>query len=147
MDVESTLNELSELLCGLNYEVFLLLYKVPHVPGAGVEHYVSAALGPTALVDGSCSLSGPDVLATVEVSLRYSGNYGHGPFPSVLSSEKFEFLLERVLSHVEQITASATLIEKFWLKDSHSIGSVFWGFAFVIAGPDGAEVFIGSSSD
>jgi hypothetical protein len=44
-------------------------------------------------------------------------------------------------------TAPLTLIERFWRKEGHPAYPVFWDFAFVIAGPTEAEVFIGSSSD
>lgn len=147
MDLESALNELSELLYGYNYEVFLRIYKVPFVAGAGVEHYVSVALGAGTLLDCSCSVTGQEVLATVEESLRYGGDEGQGPLPLVLGSERFELLLDRLLCHIKQTTSSATFIEEFNLKDGHPAYPVFWDFAFVIAGPKVAEVLIGSSSD
>jgi hypothetical protein len=45
------------------------------------------------------------------------------------------------------VGSQATLVVNFWLKAGHPAYPVFWGFAFVIAGPRGAEVFVGSSSD
>jgi hypothetical protein len=52
-----------------------------------------------------------------------------------------------VLSHLEQFAAPSTAIWSFWLKDGHPHYPVQWDFAYVLAGPGGAEVFIGSSSD
>lgn len=149
MEVESVLDELSKLLYGYNYEVFLRLYKLPYLPGAGAgaEQYISEALGPTAVVGGSCPVTGQKVLAEVEESLLHAGDEGYGPLPSALGLEKFNELLKSVLSHTERSVSSATLIEQFWLKEGHPAYPVFWDFAFVIAGPLGVEVFIGSSSD
>ncbi len=147
MEVESVLSELSNLLCGHNYEVFLRLYKIPFLPGASAEWYISEALGPTAVVGGSCPVTGDEVLAVVKVSLLHAGDEGYGPLPSALGSEKFNELLKTVLSNTERAVSSATLIEQFWLKEGHPAYPVFWDFAFVIAGPLGVEVFVGSSSD
>jgi hypothetical protein len=35
----------------------------------------------------------------------------------------------------------------FWLEEGHPFYPVQWDFAYVLAGHNGAEVFIGSSSD
>lgn len=144
---EKMLNELAGLLDGLNYVVFLRLYCMPFLPGAGPEHYIAQALGPAAVIGGSSPATGQEVLAEVEEALRHTGERAYGPRPSTLRSKKFKELLSRVLSYIEQAVAGATLIEKFWLKEGHPDYPVFWDFAFVIAGPTGAEVFIGSSSD
>lgn len=147
MEVESVLSELSKLLCGYNYEVFLRRYKVLYSPGAVTEQYVSEALGQTAVLGGSCSVTRREVLGEVKESLLHAGDEAYGPLPSVLASEKFHELLASVLAHIEQSASSATLIEQFWLKEGHPAYPVFWDFAFVIASPLGVELFIGSSSD
>lgn len=147
MEVESVFSELSKLLYGYNYQVFLRRYKMPYLPGAGAEQYISEALGPTAVVGGSCPVTGQAVLAEVKESLLYAGDEGHGPLTSALDSEQFNELLKSVLSYLERAVSSATLMEQFWLKEGHPAYVVFWDFAFVIAGPLGVEVFIGSSSD
>jgi hypothetical protein len=55
--------------------------------------------------------------------------------------------LGTVLSYIGQAVSEATFIRRFWLKDGHPSYPVFWGFAYVIAGPRGANIFVGSSSD
>lgn len=135
------------MLYGYNYQVFLRRYKMPYMPGANTQHYIAAALGPTAVVGGSCSVTRQEVLAEVEKSLQHTGDNAYGPRPSVLSSKKFKDMLKSVLTHIERAASSATLIEQFWLKEGHPAYPVFWDFAFVVAGPSGVEVFIGSSSD
>ena len=147
MEVESVLSELSKLLCGYNYEVFLRRYKELYSPGAGAERYISMALGPTAVLGGSCSVKAQEVLGEAKESLLHAGDEAYGPTPSVLASEKFHELLASVLAHIEQAVSSATLIEQFWLKEGHPAYPVYWDFAFLIVGPLGVEVFIGSSSD
>ncbi len=147
MEVESVLSELSTLLYGYNYEVFLRRFKIPYLPGAGAEQYICEALGPTAVVGGSCPVTGQAVLTEVKESLLHAGDEGYGPLPTALGSEKFNELLKSVLAYTERAVSSATLIEQFWLKEGHPAYPVFWDFAFVIAGPLGVEVFIGSSSD
>src|SRR5262249_30189375 len=105
------------------------------------------ALGAAAVVGGSSPATGKDVLTEVEEVLRHEGDEGYGPRPQALQSQKFEDLLSLVLSHLEQALGEASLVERFWLKEGHPDYPVFWDFAYVIAGPTAAEVFIGSSSD
>jgi hypothetical protein len=145
--IEKVLIELAGLLNGLNYVVFLRLDRMPFSPGAGAEHYIAKALGPAAVLGGSSPVPGQEVLTQVEEALRHAGDRAYGPRPSTLRSKKFKELLHQVLSYIEQALAEATLIETFWLTKGHPAYPVFWDFAFVIAGPTGAEVFIGSSSD
>jgi hypothetical protein len=147
MAIEAVLSELTEILFGRNYAVYLRRDTMPFLPGAGAVQYVAQALGPAAVVGGSCTATGQEVLAAVEGALRHTGDRGYGPPPATLRSEKFEELLKSVLSHIEQALSGATHIEAFWLKKGHPAYPVFWDFAFVIAGPAGAEVFIGSSTD
>jgi hypothetical protein len=147
MAVEEVLNELAGLLNGLNYVVFLRLYRIPFSPGAGPEQYIAQALGPAAVIGGSSPAMGQEVLAEVEEALRHAGDRAYGPRPSTLRSKKFKELLRSVLSYIEQAVAGSTVIERFWLKEGHPAYPVFWDFAFVIAGRHEAEVFIGSSSD
>lgn len=147
MEIESVLSELSKLLYGYNYEVFLRLYKMLYLRGVDAEQYITKSLGPTAVVGGSYPVTGQEVLAGVEESLLHAGDEAYGPLPSALGSEKFNELLKSALSYTERAVSSATLIEQFWLKEGHPAYPVFWDFAFVIAGPLGVEIFIGSSSD
>jgi hypothetical protein len=89
----------------------------------------------------------PDVLTEVEDALRYAGDGASGPDHSAVLSERFRELMGRVLSHIEQAGSKVTVIEKVWLKHGHPAYPVFWDFAYVFAGPLGAEILVGSSSD
>jgi hypothetical protein len=146
MNLELVLKELAELLYGLNYAVFLRLYRMPF-SGAGLEEYVAQALGPTAVVGGSLPVTGQELLAEIEKSLRYAGDSGSGPHQSALHSKKFEELLGKIFSYFEYVVSGANLVEQFWLKEGHPDYPVFWDFAYIIAGTHEAVVFIGSSSD
>jgi hypothetical protein len=52
-----------------------------------------------------------------------------------------------VLSELERLTSQASLLAEFELGEGHPAYPVFWDFGYVIAGPAGGLVFIGSSSD
>jgi hypothetical protein len=78
---------------------------------------------------------------------KIEGEKTSGPDPSVVQSKRFDELVGRVLSYIERAASGATRIEQFWLRDGHSAYPVFWEFAYVLAGPLGAEILIGSSSD
>src|SRR4051812_33788155 len=147
MSVEELLKELAGKLSGLNYGVTLRLYRMPFTPGAGAEHYVVEALGPAAVVGGWSSPTGQQVLEEVEEALLHPGAFDYGPRLSTLRSRRFKELLRKLLAHVEQAAAAANFIERFWLEKGHPDYPVYWDFAFVMAGPLGAEVFLGSSSD
>jgi hypothetical protein len=145
--VEALLSELEPLLYGYNYQVFLRAYRAPFAPGEPAEWYVARALGPTAVVERSVPVTGPEIIAEVERSLRYAGDEGSGPKPSALRSRRFEELVASVVGEVARAVAGAVLLAQFWLRDGHPAYPVFWDFAFVIAGADGGLVLIGSSSD
>ena len=147
MHIDAALEELGRILYGLNYVVSLTLYRVPPFPGASATEYVASAFCPGVVVGGSGPVSGPEMLAEVETSLRYAGDTGSGPRPAMLRSKRYEELLRIVLAHFSEASAAATVIERFWFREGHPHYPVFWDFAFVIAGPHGAEVFVGSSSD
>src|SRR5262245_25519615 len=119
MTIEATLKKLAEVLYGTNYQVFLRLYRLPFSPRASAEEYITQALGPAAVVGRTSPATGPEVLAEVEAALRYAGDRSSGPRPSALRSK----------------------------KEGHPACPVFWDFSYVLAGPTGANVFIGSSSD
>jgi hypothetical protein len=138
---------LEPLLYGLNYAVFLRVYRVPFAPDEQADWYIGQALGPAAVIGGVVTVTGPEITAEVEQSLRYAGDAGSGPKPSALRSRQFQALVPDVLSEVRLAVAGATLLAQFWLRDGHPAYPVFWDFAFVIAGPVGGLVFIGSSSD
>lgn len=141
------LAELGPLLYGINYVVFLRAYRCPFVPDAPAEWYVYQALGPDVVVGGIGEVGGPEVLAEVESALRYAGDRHAGPKPVVLRSRRYKGLVRAVLSELEQAVAEASVVATFWLREGHPAYPVFWDFAFVIAGPAGGLVFVGSSSD
>jgi hypothetical protein len=145
--MEALLAELEPLLYGYNYQVFLHIYRIPFAPDASAEWYVTQALGPAAIVGGVVPSSGPEIVAEVEQSLRYTGDAGSGPKPEALLSDRFTALVPAVLVELERAIAEAGLLAQFWLRECHPAYPVFWDFAFVIAGPSGGLVFVGSSSD
>jgi hypothetical protein len=100
------------------------------------------------VIGGSFRATEREVLTKVEEALRHEGDDGYGPRRrSAGQSRKFEELVSLVLSCLDQALGAASLIESFWLKEGDPDYPVFWNFAFVIAGPTAAVVFIGSSSD
>jgi hypothetical protein len=145
--IEEALRELGLLLYGRNYAVHLRVYRLPFSPDAGVEQYIAQALGPAAVIGGSSRATEQEVLTAVNEALRHEGDDGYGPPRSALQSQKFEELVSMVRFHLDQALGAASVIERFWLKDGHPDYPVYWDFAFVIAGPRAAEVFVGSSSD
>ena len=145
--MEAFLAELEPLLYGYNYQVFLRVYRALFAPDESAAWYVAQALGPSAVITGSVPVAGAVIAAEVEQSLRYAGDEGSGPKPSALRSRRFNELVPAVLSELERAIAGATLLVAFGLREGHPAYPVFWDFAFVIAGPAGGLVFIGSSSD
>lgn len=145
--MEVLLAELEPLLYGYNYQAFLRVYRVPFTPGSSVEWYVSQALGASAIVGKSVAVTGTEILADVEQSLRYAGDSGSGPEPMALRSQRFMELVSGVLSELKHAIAQARWLTQFWLQDGHPAYPVFWDFAYIIAGPTEGFVFIGSSSD
>jgi hypothetical protein len=146
MRIESILSELQSLLYGWNYAVFLHRYCLPFIPGIATQDYIIKAL-PNSQIRSTQHISGQEVLAEVEQSLRYTGDAGCGPKFAALNSPKFEELLTAFLLHLNQSISSSTDIICFSLKSGNPNYPVFWGFSFVIVGENDVEVFIGSSSD
>jgi hypothetical protein len=147
MTVEDALSELESLLPGLNYVVGFSLCRVPAIPDGKPEQYVTAALGSKAVVGGVSETTAAEMLAEVERCIRWPGDIGSGPDEAAVRSPRFNELVTCVLAHFEQVASESTAIWNFWLKDGHPFYPVQWDFAYVLAGPSGAEVFIGSSSD
>jgi uncharacterized protein (TIGR02996 family) len=145
--VEAALTEMEDLLPGLNYLIWLGIYRVPLTPGAAPEWYVGTALGPKTVVGHTRPVAAAELLAEVERCLRYSGNDGHGPNLSVFRSPEFNPLLRRVLGYLEQSAAQATAVASFWLQQGHPFSPVMWDFAYVFVKPQCAVVFMGASSD
>ena len=147
MTIEAALRELESLLPGVNYVVGLRLDRVPPIPDATPAQYITAALGPKAVVGGVSEDSAPEVLAEVERCLRYPGDRSAGPPASVLGLRRFTELVEFVLEYLARGIAESEAVFSFWLKDGHPFYPVFWDFAYLLVGVGGAEVLIGSSSD
>jgi hypothetical protein len=147
MTIAEALSELERLLYGSNYEVHLGVYHLPFSSDVGAEHYIAQALGPAAVIGGLSPATEQEALTEVEVALRHDGDAHYGPPLSAPQSQEFDDLLRLVRSHLDQALGAASLIESFWLKEGHPAYPVYSDFAFVIAGPPAAEVFIGSSSD
>lgn len=145
--MEAYLAELEPLLYGCNYAVFLRVYRVAFIPDAPAEHYITEALGSSAVIGSVVSVDETTILADVEQSLRYVGDEGSGPEPNALRSRRFKELVPAVLNELKEMIAGAVLLSQFYLREGHPAYPVFWDFAFVIAGPSGGTVFIGSSSD
>ena len=145
--MEVLLAKLEPLLYGCNYEVFLRVYRVPLAPDAPAEWYIAQALGQSAVIGGVVPTTGPQIVAEVEQALRYAGDAGSGPEPSALQSRHFKALVPALLAELERAISGAALLAQFRLREGHPAYPVFWDFAFVIAGPAGGLVFIGSSSD
>jgi hypothetical protein len=145
--MEALLTELEELLDGYNYTVSYHLYRVPFAPCRSAEWYVTEALGPSAVVSGVVPVTGTEIVEVVGQSLRYVGDEGSGPKPSVLKSQRFNEMVSAVLRELNLAITGASLLAEFGLSEGHPAYPVFWDFAFVIAGPLGGLVFIGSSSD
>lgn len=145
--LDDRLAELERLLYGNNYAVFLRAYRTPYHRGASTEWYVSQALGSKAVVGAVTQVSLEQMHTEVEESLRFSGDDGSGPKPEAIASPDFNQLLAGVLAELNRAADDAELLSHFFLFEGHPAYPVFWDFGFVIAGPRGGLVFIGSSSD
>ena len=145
--IDDVLTELEELLSGLNYGVFLKLFRTSCTSGAKPERCVGAVLGECAVIGGIQPVTAAELALVVETSLRYAGDKGHGPEPQALTSQRFEELLAFILRYLSEKCQSFNTIVSFWLKEGHPFYPVFWDFAFLLIGTETAELFIGSSSD
>lgn len=132
---------------GINYTVFLKLYRVPSGLGVSTQQYISKALGEKALLGGASPVELNELICEVADSLRYRGDSSAGPDPKSLDSARFSGLLRKIERHLLEKGSVARRIERFWLKDGHPAYPVFWHFAFLIEGEAGTEIFIGCSSD
>jgi hypothetical protein len=145
--LDALLAELEPLLFRYNYQVFLHIYRIPFAPDAPAEWYITQALGPAAIIGGVVPTTRPEILSEVKHSLRYPGDAGSGPRRNVLLSNRFNALVEAVLAELELAITEAGLLVQIWLREGHPAYPVFWDFTFVIAGPSGGLVFVGSSSN
>jgi len=146
--LEKILSELESLLYGGDYQVCLRLYRVPYLRNAGAERYVLEALGAHVVPAEVERSTAEEILREVEQSLQYPGDEHCGPDPGVLESRRFKALLQTLLAELDRPIARASVLARFTLRDEHHpCYPVYWGFAYVIAAPAGALVFIGSSSD
>lgn len=146
MTVEAALTELESLLPGMNYVVSLDLHRVPSIPEGTLKQHITAAIGPSAVIGGARVVALADMLAKVEWCLRWPGDSGSHPDKTAIQSPRLNELVACVLSHLQQ-TAVSSVIWKFWILSGHPHYPVQWHFAYLLAGPTGSEVFIGSSSD
>jgi uncharacterized protein (TIGR02996 family) len=145
--VEIALAELEEVLGGLNYVVSLSVHRVPVEPSGAPQGYVTAALGPKAVVGRVQPVTGEELLAEVEECLRYRGDAGHGPDGAVLRSQKFKGRVNEVLGYLRKSVAESSLVAWFTLRSGHPFYPVMWDFACLFVKARCAVVFIGSSSD
>lgn len=146
--MEAMLAELERLLVGFNYVVSLRLFRVPRCPDVPSEWYIGEALGPASHVRRSSPATPREVLADVEYSLRYEGDENAGPKPSARRSVRYRELLQGVLDELGRAVGAAEVLGSFDVREcDQALYPVFWGFGYVIAGPDEALVFIGAASD
>ena len=146
MTVEKALTELEDMLPGLNYMVRLDLHRVPAIPDGTPEQYVRAALGQEPVIWRTCEVALADMLTDVEQCLRWAGDEGSHPDEEAIRSPRLDELVSVVRSHLARAAAGAS-VWSFCFKSGNPHYPVQWHFEYVLAGPGGAEVFIGSSSD
>lgn len=140
MIIETALEELAELLAGLNYVVSLDLYCGPELPRGTARQYVKAAIGPQAVLGGAVEVSVSDMLAEVEGCLRWRGTGGAYPDRTALRSPRMKELVAAVREHLTRVAAESKHIRSFWLTRGHPHGPViFWDFGFILAGPEGSR--------
>src|SRR5215470_10601052 len=143
--LEDVLTELESLLYGRDYQVFLRVYRAQFLPSAPPERYVYEALG-SHVTPQLEPTTGPQLLGEVDRALRYAGDEHSGPDPRALESLRFKTLVQSVQSDLAKTIAQATFLVRFTLRhEHHPAYPVYWDFAYVIAGPSGGLVFIGSS--
>ena len=146
MALEAVLSDLELVLYGGNYQVFLRAYRTPCL-NAPPEIYVREALG-SDVVPQIAPTTGSEVLQEVDRALHYALDEHSGPEPGVLESARFKTLVQSLLGDLDRAIAAATLLARFTLPhEHHPAYPVYWDFAYVIAGPEGGLVLIGSSSD
>jgi uncharacterized protein (TIGR02996 family) len=145
--IQSALTKLELLLSGINYVVELGICRILRIPDATVEQYVTAALGPNAVVGGFQPVTGIEVLTEVERCLRYPGDIGAGPMASTLRLPKFNRLVREVLTYLERSVAESSAVATLRLIDGHPFYPVMWDFAFAFVKAHWTVVFLGSSSD
>lgn len=132
---------------GLNYSVFLRLYKVSHGEHASSNEVITAALGEQTVIGNCIDVTSEEALSEIRESLSYAGDDSAGPAPSALKSERFATLLASVLAESASIASQAKLTQNFWLNEGHPAYPVFWDFAFLFRGINDSAILIGSSSD
>ena len=145
--LEEVLTDLEAALYGRNYQVFLRAYRTQYLSRASAEAYVHEALG-SHVAPQIEPTTGPEILGAVGRALQWTLDEHSGPEPGVLESPRFTTLLRRLLVDLEGAITQATLLARFELSDEHHPAyPVYWDFAYVIAGPQGGLVLVGSSSD
>ena len=92
-------------------------------------------------------MGGEEVLSTVVECLRYEGDEGAHPDRAALQSVRFNEIVTYVRRYLEWALKGAVAVAEVSLPEGPPFYPVMWGFAFLIVRPEGAEVFLGASSD
>ena len=93
MKVESAVSELESFLPGLNYVVSFDLHRDLDIRGDTPEQYVTAALGPKAVVGGTAEVAVADMLKDVEMCIRWEGDDGSHPDKAAIHSPRLDELV------------------------------------------------------
>lgn len=144
---DDVLDVLSASLDGPNYVVSLRFFRAPLVPGTTPAGYVRLALGAPAIISEIRPVAIGTLIAEVKRCLRHRGAQGYGPPLAVLRSRRFKLLVKCLADHLRELNARSGMAYEFALTSGHPFYPVFWDFAFLFVTPQGAQVFVGSSSD
>jgi hypothetical protein len=147
MTIDSALTELEELLDGMNYVVSLSWHKSLVIGDASPHENVQQLLGNDARVCEGKEVVSTEMLAEIQRCLNWKGSKGSYPNQDKLQLQRISELKAFVLSYLEQAVSNAATW-RFSIRSGHPHGRpIQWSFAFLISRLDGAELFIGSSSD
>ena len=146
MTIVEEVERLTDLLSGLNYEVFVDIERValgvasspPDVIGMG---FPGVPISKPSLCDPRESL------ATMKSCLTYRGNFSHGPDVGVIESADFKTQLSFVCNHFMKECDSACDVHEFRFVNSETHYSVYWGFSFVLRFEEYSDVWVGSCFD
>lgn len=131
---------------GTNYTVFLQCYAGSLPSDLTFEQKVSAILGPACIVENVRDLDHRSIEEILRENLSYRGEHA-GPDATILASERFQELLDAIVTDCQDASGSSQVAQSFFIVDGHPAYPVFWDFALFFGRADEYALLVGAASD
>ena len=151
--IVADLNRLLRELCArlnrgsLNYSVDIALFGSPKTAGLSAKEIVTAALGNTATVGNTYSVTIAEIIEEVTKGINFCGDDGSHPNCNCLTSSSFQEMSTEILQKLRLFLSNADMVMGVWLNEGHPFYPVFWDFAFIVEHGLDAHLLVASSSD